>query len=116
MTPGASAPAPHSHDGFDETVYGLRGVVNYVVEGRPTKLLPGEVIHVPRGVVHGFGIFNADYFRESALPPPRLQLRPGPPDQRGAGAPQHAARRVSRSLARVCSPIRSPLLLNRSIG
>jgi quercetin dioxygenase-like cupin family protein len=77
---GARSPMPHSHDGFDETVYGLSGEVTMVVDGVPQVIGAGDVVHVPRGVVHGFGVkeaasilaistpglFGSTYFREMA--------------------------------------------------
>ena len=53
---GARSPMPHSHDGFDETVVGLGGEFTMVVGGAVHTLREGDVIHVPRGVVHGFGV------------------------------------------------------------
>ena len=49
---GAHGPMPHSHDGFENTVCGLSGTVTEVVDGIPYTLGPGDVVHVPRGVVH----------------------------------------------------------------
>ena len=77
---GARSPMPHSHDGFDETVVGLSGEFTMVVDGIAHTLREGDVIHVPRGVVHGFGVkgeasilaistpglFGSAYFREMA--------------------------------------------------
>ena len=77
---GARSPMPHSHDGFDETVVGLSGEFTMVVGGAVRPLREGDVIHVPRGVVHGFGVkgaasilaistpglFGSAYFREMA--------------------------------------------------
>ena len=77
---GARSPMPHSHDGFDETVVGLSGEFTMVVGGAVRTLREGDVIHVPRGVVHGFGVkgaasilaistpglFGSAYFREMA--------------------------------------------------
>lgn len=77
---GARSPMPHSHDGFDETVVCLSGEFTMVVGGAVDTLREGDVTHVPRGVVHGFGVkgaasilaistpglFGADYFREMA--------------------------------------------------
>ena len=77
---GARSPMPHSHDGFDETVVGLSGEFTMVVDGVVNTLREGDVIHVPRGVVHGFGVkgeasilaistpglFGSAYFREMA--------------------------------------------------
>lgn len=91
---GARMPAPHSHDGFEETVYGLEGVTTYTVDGRQVELRPGEALCIPRGTVHGFdnrgsedakllaiaspGVFGPDYFREvgAAL----AEANGGPPD------------------------------------
>jgi len=53
---GSHIPAPHSHDGFDETVYGLSGVTTFTVGGVPTKIGPGGVLFIPRGAVHGFAV------------------------------------------------------------
>lgn len=79
---GARVPVAHSHDGYEETVYGLEGVLTWTVgvEGAPTDVGPGEALCIPRGAVHHFdntgdvaaralaivtpGILGPDYFRE----------------------------------------------------
>lgn len=79
---GARLPGPHSHDAYEETLYGLEGVLTWTVDGQQTDIGPGEVLCVPRGVVHRFdnphdadakvlaivtpGILGPDYFREVA--------------------------------------------------
>jgi quercetin dioxygenase-like cupin family protein len=50
----ARMPAPHSHDDFDETVFGLEGVTTFTVGGGRTDLKPGEALFIPRRVIHGF--------------------------------------------------------------
>ena len=50
----AKMPQPHSHKHYDETVYGVEGVVTFTVEGRPVDIGPGESCFIPRGAVHGF--------------------------------------------------------------
>jgi quercetin dioxygenase-like cupin family protein len=50
----ARMPAPHSHDDFDETVFGLDGVVTFTVGGERTDLSSGEALFIPRHVIHGF--------------------------------------------------------------
>ena len=73
-------PVPHSHDAFEETVYGLEGVTTWSVDGRTLEIRPGEAFCIPRGSVHGFdnrgsedakflavaspGVMTPDYFRE----------------------------------------------------
>lgn len=79
---GAKVPIAHSHDGYEETIYGLAGVLTLTVNGRPIEVAQGEALCVPRGVVHRFenkheadakmlaivspGILGPDYFREIA--------------------------------------------------
>jgi quercetin dioxygenase-like cupin family protein len=47
-------PAPHSHDGFEETIYGLEGTTTWTIEGDTLEVGPGEVVCVQRGQIHGF--------------------------------------------------------------
>jgi quercetin dioxygenase-like cupin family protein len=54
VAPGAKVPAPHSHDAFDETIYGLAGTSSFVLDGAPLALTRGDALHIPRGAVHGF--------------------------------------------------------------
>lgn len=50
----AKMPQPHSHTRFDETIYGVEGVVTSTVDGKTMDIGPGESCFVPRGAVHGF--------------------------------------------------------------
>ena len=88
---GAKLPAAHSHDSYEETIYGLRGVMTFTVDGNPVDIGPGDVLTIRRGVVHRFdnhgdadasalaivtpGILGPDYFREVAA-----LAAAGPPD------------------------------------
>src|SRR5688572_12594707 len=40
----ARVPVPHSHDAFDETVYGLEGVATWTLDGQKTRVGPGDVL------------------------------------------------------------------------
>ena len=78
----ARVPIAHSHDAYEETIYGLRGMLTWTVEGRVRNVGPGEVLCIPRGAVHRFdntsgadttilamvtpGVLSPDYFRELA--------------------------------------------------
>ena len=58
---GAKVPAAHSHDGYEETIFGLEGVLTWTLEGTPTDVGPGEALLISRGVVHQFhNIHDAD--------------------------------------------------------
>jgi quercetin dioxygenase-like cupin family protein len=79
---GAKVAAGHSHDGYEETIYGLEGTLTWTIEGTPIEVGPGETLCIPRGAVHQFdntggvdaralaivtpGILGPDYFREVA--------------------------------------------------
>jgi quercetin dioxygenase-like cupin family protein len=76
----ARMPAPHSHDGFEETIYGLVGTTTWTIDGETLEVGPGEAACVKRGQIHGFqnqgdvdatflaiatpGAFGPAYFRE----------------------------------------------------
>jgi quercetin dioxygenase-like cupin family protein len=52
---GQSLPAPpHSHEHYEETIYGITGVVTWTVEGQQIDVGPGQVLCIPRGAVHRF--------------------------------------------------------------
>ena len=76
----SKVPIPHSHDAYEETIYGLAGILTWTVDGSTVDLAPGEALLIPRGSVHHFdnagdvdaralavvtpGILGPDYFRE----------------------------------------------------
>ncbi len=52
---GARLMAPsHSHDHYEETIYGLEGVLTWTVDGKPIDVAPGQMLCIPRGAVHRF--------------------------------------------------------------
>ena len=84
IVPGAqrlAAPA-HSHDQYEETIYGIDGVLTWTVDGKQIDVGPGQALCIPRGAIHRFdnnGIQDAkalcvitpaaigpQYFRDSA--------------------------------------------------
>ena len=38
---GARMPLPHSHKHYDETIYGVEGVITFTVEGKPVDIGSG---------------------------------------------------------------------------
>jgi quercetin dioxygenase-like cupin family protein len=48
-----AAPA-HSHDHYEETIYGLAGVLTWTVDGTSFAVRPGQALCIPRGAVHRF--------------------------------------------------------------
>src|SRR5215472_4036590 len=52
---GARLMAPaHSHDHYEETIYGVDGVLTWTVDGKPIEVYPGQALCIPRGAVHRF--------------------------------------------------------------
>lgn len=55
VPPSDGLPAPpHSHNSYEETAYGLSGVLTVTVEGKALEIAPGQAACVPRGAVHSF--------------------------------------------------------------
>jgi quercetin dioxygenase-like cupin family protein len=48
-----TAPA-HSHDHYEETIYGIEGVLTWTVDGKQIDVGPGEALCIPRGAIHRF--------------------------------------------------------------
>ncbi len=69
---GAKVPMPHSHEHYDETIYGLDGVMTFTVDGAPTEIAAGETCFIPRGAVHGFNNLKATGARALAVVTPAL--------------------------------------------
>lgn len=44
----------HSHDHYEETIYGLAGVLTWTVDGKQIDVGPGQALCIPRGAVHRF--------------------------------------------------------------
>jgi len=94
VSAGARIAGAHSHDGYDETIYGLEGTLTWTISGQPVDVGPGEAVFIPRGAVHQFdntgdvdakalaivtpGILGPDYFREVAAV--LAAAAGGPPD------------------------------------
>src|SRR4029453_17197041 len=93
---GAPMPPPHSHDRYEETIYGVRGTTTWTVDGVTTDVGPGEALCIQRGAVHHFqntgsedatalavvtpGLLGPAYFRELAA----IMNVEGPPDVEAA--------------------------------
>jgi quercetin dioxygenase-like cupin family protein len=95
---GAKIAGAHSHDGYDETIYGLEGVLTWTIDGTPTEVGPHDAVFIPRGAVHRFdnhgdldakalaiatpGVIGPDFFREVGA----ILVAGGPPDLAALGA------------------------------
>jgi len=88
----------HSHDHYEETIYGIEGVLSWTVDGTRIDVGPGQALCIPRGAVHRFdnhgsqdvkalcaitpAAIGPQFFRESAAlidaaaggPPDRVKM------------------------------------------
>src|SRR3974377_1523586 len=48
-----AAPA-HSHNPYEETIYGMNGVLTWTVDGKQVDVGPGQSLCIPRGAIHRF--------------------------------------------------------------
>ena len=44
----------HSHDHYEETIYGIEGVLSWTIDGTRIDVGPGQALCIPRGAVHRF--------------------------------------------------------------
>jgi len=66
----ARVPIAHSHEAFDETVYGLSGVLTWTLDDQQVRVGPGDVLFIARGRVHQFVNLDAQDARQlSAITP-----------------------------------------------
>jgi lactoylglutathione lyase len=96
----AKVPVAHSHDAYEETIYGLEGVLTWTIDGERQEIGAGEVLCIRRGVVHKFenesdvdakalamvspGVLGPQYFRDVAAVVETSAG--GPPDPAAIGA------------------------------
>ena len=88
----------HSHDHYEETIYGIEGLLTWTVDGKGIDVGPGQALCIPRGAVHRFDNHGSEdvkalcmitpaaigpqFFRESAAvinaaaggPPDRVKM------------------------------------------
>jgi quercetin dioxygenase-like cupin family protein len=92
----ARVPVAHSHDAYEETVYGLEGTLTWTVDGERADVGPGEVLCIRRGAVHRFenegdadarvlavvtpALLGPEYFREIAAVVDEAVAAGSPPD------------------------------------
>jgi len=44
----------HSHDHYEETTYGIEGILTWTVNGKQIDVGPGQALCIPRGAIHRF--------------------------------------------------------------
>jgi quercetin dioxygenase-like cupin family protein len=56
---GQKLPAPtHKNDAYEETLYGIEGVLTWTINGKAYEVGPGQSVCIPRGAAHRFDNFG----------------------------------------------------------
>ena len=61
-----AAPA-HRHDHYEETIYGINGVLIWTVDGKKIDVRPGQTLCIPRGAIHRFDNDGAEYAKAPCM-------------------------------------------------
>jgi quercetin dioxygenase-like cupin family protein len=69
---GSKVPIAHYHENFDETIYGLKGVMTFTVEDKTVDIGPGETCFIPRSAIHGFNNLRQEDAKALAVITPAL--------------------------------------------
>ena len=93
-----AAPA-HKNDAYEETLYGIEGVLTWTIDGKAIEVGPGQAVCIPRGAVHRFDNFGTEDAKQLSIVTPAIM---GPAYFReaseavnaAAGGPPDAAKMV----------------------
>ena len=70
---GKKLPAPaHMNDAYEETLYGVEGVLTWTVDGTPIEVGPGQALCIPRGAVHRFDNLGSKDVKQLAVITPAI--------------------------------------------
>jgi mannose-6-phosphate isomerase-like protein (cupin superfamily) len=97
IPPLVHVPMPHIHRKYDETIFGVDGIMIWTLGDKPTEISPGCTLSIPRGTPHFYanlsgktarilclqspGILGPEYYHEIAS-----YWSAGRPDLAGIGA------------------------------
>ncbi len=66
-----AAPA-HKNDAYEETLYGIEGVLTWTVDGKPIEVGPGQALCIPRGAAHRFDNLGGEDAKQLAVISPAI--------------------------------------------
>jgi len=66
-----AAPA-HKNDAYEETLYGIKGVLTWTIDGKAIELGPGQAVCIPRGAVHRFDNFGTEDAKQLSIVTPAV--------------------------------------------
>jgi quercetin dioxygenase-like cupin family protein len=70
---GQKLPAPaHKNDAYEETLYGIEGVLTWTIDGKAIALGPSQALCIPRGAVHRFDNFGTEDAKQLSIVTPAI--------------------------------------------
>lgn len=66
-----AAPA-HKNDAYEETLYGIKGVLTWTINGNAIEVGPGQAVCIPRGAVHRFDNFGTEDAKQLSIVTPAV--------------------------------------------
>jgi quercetin dioxygenase-like cupin family protein len=66
-----AAPA-HKNDAYEETLYGIKGVLTWTIDGEVIEVGPGQAVCIPRGAVHRFDNLGTEDAKQLSIITPAI--------------------------------------------
>jgi quercetin dioxygenase-like cupin family protein len=62
----------HMNDEYEETIYGVEGVVTWTIDGIPVEVGPGQAVSIPRGTAHRFDNLGSEDAKQVVVIAPAI--------------------------------------------
>ena len=62
----------HQNDAYEETLYGISGVLTWTINGKPYAIGPGQSVCIPRGAAHRFDNFGSEDAKQLTIITPAI--------------------------------------------
>ncbi len=70
---GQKVPVPaHKNDAYEETLYGIEGVLTWTIDGKVFEVGPGQPLCIPRGAVPRFDNFGQEDAKQLVVIAPAI--------------------------------------------
>ena len=65
-------PPAHKNDAYEETLYGIQGVLTWTIDGKAIEVGPGQCVCIPRGAIHRFDNFGTEDAKQLVITSPAI--------------------------------------------
>jgi hypothetical protein len=60
------------NDAYEETLYGIKGILTWTIDGKAIEVGPGQAVCIPRGAVHRFDNFGTEDAKQRSIITPAI--------------------------------------------